>query len=116
MTPEFLQLKKHRLAWDENTLIMGILNLTPDSFSGDGILGNEKQARDRALFQVEKMLSDGADIIDLGGESTRPGAEPVSVEEELARVTVIIESIVNRFDVPISIDTYKSEVAATALD
>ena len=94
-----------------HTYIMGILNVTPDSFS-DG--GNYNQM-DTALFHVEEMLRDGADIIDIGGESTRPGYVQISVEEEIERVAPVIEQIRNRFDVPISLDTYKAEVAEAGI-
>ncbi|MRS03335.1 dihydropteroate synthase [bacterium] len=97
-----------------NTLIMGILNITPDSFSGDGMLkgGNFMAA---VLDRAETMLKDGADILDVGGESTRPGAQLVTQQEELDRVLPVIEALHQRFDVPISIDTYKAEVAEAAL-
>ena len=91
---------------------MGILNLTPDSFSDGGKFSDKNQATDYAL----KMIEDGADMIDIGGESTRPGAEPVSLDEELKRTIPIIKSIRQRSDCLISIDTYKSSVAEVALD
>ena len=91
---------------------MGILNLTPDSFSDGGQFSDKNQATDYAL----KMIEDGADIIDIGGESTRPGAVPVSVDEELKRTISIIKSIRQQSDCLISIDTYKSPVAEAALD
>lgn len=91
--------------------IMGILNVTPDSFS-DG--GKWKDA-DKALFHVEQMIKDGADIIDIGGESTRPGYIEVSPEEEIERVAPIIEAIKTNFDTVISVDTYKSLVADSAI-
>ncbi len=91
--------------------IMGILNVTPDSFS-DGGKFNEL---DTALKHTEEMIRDGADIIDVGGESTRPGHTVISEEEEIARVTPVIESIKKNFDVPISIDTYKGAVTLAAL-
>lgn len=94
-----------------HTYIMGILNVTPDSFS-DGGKWNDK---DRALFHVEEMLNEGADIIDVGGESTRPGYTLLSDEEEIARVVPVIEAIRERFDVPISLDTYKSAVASEGI-
>ena len=96
---------------DNKTYIMGILNVTPDSFS-DGGKWNE---HDIALSHVEEMIKDGADIIDVGGESTRPGHIQVSDDEEIARVVPIIEDIRKRFEVPISIDTYKATVAEAAL-
>jgi dihydropteroate synthase len=95
------------------TYIMGILNVTPDSFSD----GGKFYSIDSALKQVEKMLEQGADFIDVGGESTRPGAEAVSVDEELKRVIPVIEEVTKRFeDVIISIDTYKAKVAKQAID
>ena len=96
----------------ERTLIMGILNVTPDSFSD----GGQFVTLDTALAHAEKMIAEGADIIDVGGESTRPGGEPVSVEEEIARVVPLIDALVARSNVPISVDTTKSEVARAALD
>ena len=87
--------------------VMGILNVTPDSFS-DG--GNYSDI-DKALFRVEEMLKGGVDIVDIGGESTRPGYEAVTIEEEINRVVPVIEKIKDNFDIPISLDTYKSEVA-----
>lgn len=92
--------------------IMGILNVTPDSFS-DGGKYNEI---DRAMEQVRKMMEEGADIIDVGGESTRPGHEQISEEEEIQRVVPAIQEIKKRFDVPVSVDTYKSKVAKAALE
>ena len=94
------------------TLIMGILNVTPDSFSDGGKFDTPEQAVAYAI----KMVEDGAHIIDIGGESTRPGAKPVSLDEELNRTAPVIEAIRNQSDCIISIDTYKSEVAAGALD
>lgn len=90
-----------------HTYIMGILNVTPDSFS-DGGRWNDQ---DKALYHVEAMLEEGMDILDVGGESTRPGADFVPEEEEISRVLPVMEAIKARFDVPISLDTYKSRVA-----
>lgn len=95
-----------------HTYVMGILNVTPDSFS-DG--GNYDQI-DAALFHVEQMKKDGADLIDVGGESTRPGHTPISDQEEISRVVPVIERIKKEIDLPISVDTYKSEVAKAAID
>ena len=100
------------LRWGERTYVMGILNLTPDSFSGDG-LGDDIEA---ALAQAKRLVDDGADIIDIGGESTRPGAPPVSADEELRRVTPVIERLASELSTPLSIDTCKSEVALRALE
>jgi len=97
--------------WGDRTYIMGVVNVTPDSFSGDG-LGDDIEA---ALAQAERMIEAGADLIDVGGESTRPGSEPISVEEELGRIVPVIEALARRADVPISIDTYRAEVAEEAL-
>ncbi len=90
-----------------HTYVMGILNITPDSFS-DGGKWND---RDKALHHVEEMLKEGMDILDIGGESTRPGYTLLSDEEEIARVVPIIEAVKANFDVPVSLDTYKSRVA-----
>lgn len=101
-----------RLISLDRPIMMGILNVTPDSFSD----GGEYTLVNTALTHAEKMIADGADIIDLGGESTRPGCKRVSVEEEMERVVPIITAIAKRFDTPISIDTTKSKVAKAALD
>ncbi len=95
----------------DHTAVMGILNVTPDSFS-DGGKYNEKDAM---LFRVEEMISQGAEIIDVGGESTRPGYTLISDEEEISRVVPAIENIRARFDIPISLDTYKSAVAKAGI-
>lgn len=96
---------------EENAYIMGILNVTPDSFSD----GGSYTATDRAMERVEQMIRDGADIIDVGGESTRPGAPPVSAQEEMERVLPVVEKIKQYFNIPISLDTYKSSVAAAGI-
>ena len=96
----------------ERTLIMGILNVTPDSFSD----GGQFLSLDQAVARAEEMVAEGADIIDVGGESTRPGGEPVSVEEEIKRVVPVIEALSSRVSTPLSVDTTKSEVARAALD
>ncbi len=95
----------------ERPLIMGIINVTPDSFSD----GGQYLVEDLALDQAQRLIAEGADILDIGGESTRPGAEPVSLDEELRRVMPVIERLASVTDIPISIDTYKSEVARQAL-
>lgn len=94
------------------TYIMGILNVTPDSFSDGGRFQNG----DEALRHAQKMIENGADILDVGGESTRPGYVRISEEEEIARVAPVIGSLKEHFDVPVSVDTYKSEVARAALE
>lgn len=93
------------------TYIMGILNVTPDSFSDGGKFNN----LDAALHHVEEMIKEGTDIVDIGGESTRPGHIVISEEEEIARVVPIVEAVKAHFDVPVSIDTYKGNVAEAAL-
>ncbi|OEG00328.1 dihydropteroate synthase [Vulcanibacillus modesticaldus] len=100
------------LSIGEKTLVMGILNVTPDSFS-DGGKFNDLEA---AINQAKKMVEEGADIIDVGGESTRPGHQAVPLEEELKRVIPIIERLSQEISVPISIDTYKAEVAKRAIE
>ena len=95
----------------ERTYVMGILNVTPDSFSD----GGKFNTIDMALKRVEKLIKDGADIIDIGGESTRPNFEEVSEEDEIGRVVPIIKAIKEKFDIPISIDTYKSKTAEAAI-
>lgn len=93
------------------TYVMGILNVTPDSFSD----GGKWRDKDKALKHVEEMLSQGMDIVDVGGESTRPGYTLLSEEEEISRVVPIIEAIKENFEVPISLDTYKSKVAKAGI-
>ena len=96
----------------EKVAVMGILNLTPDSFYDGGKYKGEKEI----LNRVEQMVKEGADIIDIGGESTRPGALPVTEKEEIKRVIPYIRKITHLFDIPVSIDTYKSKVAISALE
>ncbi len=91
---------------------MAILNITPDSFSD----GGKFYSIDDALRQAEKLLNDGADILDIGGESTRPNSERISAEEEIKRVVPVIEEISKRFDIPVSVDTSKAEVAEQAVN
>ena len=96
----------------EKTHIMGILNVTPDSFSD----GGKWNSTDAALRHAEEMIADGAAIIDIGGESTRPGYTAISDEEEIARITPVIKAVKKEFDIPVSVDTYKSGVAYAGLD
>jgi dihydropteroate synthase len=103
---------KYTLNYREKTQVMGILNVTPDSFS-DG--GNYVDI-DQAISHAKEMVKHGADIIDIGGESTRPGYEVISVEEEVARVVPVIKRLSKEIEVPISIDTYKAEVAKQAIE
>jgi len=94
---------------------MGIINVTPDSFSGDGLM-NDRQWLNRAVEQGKRFAQAGAHILDVGGESTRPGAEQVDTDEEIQRVLPVIETLATEVDLPLSIDTYKADVAAAALD
>jgi dihydropteroate synthase len=102
----------HKLEFGRKTLVMGALNITPDSFSDGGLYRN----LERAVVRAMAMVAEGADIIDLGGESTRPFADPVPPEEEMARVIPVLERLIAEVRVPISVDTYKSEVARRALE
>ena len=107
----YLQTSRRKILL-EKALVMGILNVTPDSFSD----GGEFLSVDDSLRHAEAMIADGADIIDVGGESTRPGSGQVAADDEIERVVPVIEAIAKRFDAPVSIDTTKSEVAACAID
>ncbi len=109
-----LKLGAHTLPLGQRTLIMGILNVTPDSFSD----GGRFNSLEKAVEHARRMVDEGADIIDIGGESTRPGYEPIPVEEELARVMPVITALKQdrKLNVPLSIDTYKAAVARAALD
>lgn len=102
--------------WGDRTYIMGIINVTPDSFSGDGLM-RRREVVDAAVRQAGTFLQEGADILDIGGESTRPGAKPVSEAEELARVIPVIEAVSEAFpDALLSIDTYKPAIARKAIE
>ena len=101
--------------WGTKTYVMGIINATPDSFSGDG-LNSEDDPVQAAILLAQRLVADGAHLLDVGGESTRPGATPVSAETELNRVTPIIKALAATVEVPISIDTSKATVARSALD
>ncbi len=122
-----LQIGNHRLDWGSRTYVMGILNITPDSFSGDGLLspsplrpspiGRGDGGEVAALEQAKRFVNAGAVILDVGGESTRPGSQPIEVEEERRRVIPVIKAIVKEFpDALISIDTYKAIIAEEALN
>ena len=108
-----LRAGKYKLRLGSRTFIMGIVNVTPDSFSGDGLLLASKSS---AVEFAKELIKDGADIIDVGGESSRPGAKPVSLKEELTRVVPVIKALVKKVSVPVSVDTCKPEVAKQALD
>lgn len=111
MNPEYMVIGNRKFQIQGHTHVMGILNVTPDSFS-DGGKWND---RDAALYHVESMISEGADVIDVGGESTRPGYTQLSCEEEIARVVPMIEVIKANFDIPVSLDTYKGVVAEAGI-
>ena len=109
-----LKIHQHIFDWGARTYVMGILNVTPDSFSGDGIIA-QGDAVKGAVEQAGSFLTSGADILDVGGESTRPGSEPVNAEAEMARVIPVVEALKVEFpDALISIDTYKAAVAEAA--
>ncbi len=116
MEKENLRVRDRVFCWGSRTYIMGILNVTPDSFSGDGLLARAADVVDAAVAQGLRFVKEGADLLDVGGESTRPGSSPVSAEEELRRVVPVIRALRQYTDVPISIDTYKASVAAAALE
>jgi dihydropteroate synthase len=111
--------KKYDIKWGrfhlslgEKTSIMGVLNITPDSFSDGGLFFQ----RDTAIAEGEALAAQGADLLDIGGESTRPFSAPISTEEETRRIIPVIRELVKRIPIPISVDTYKAEVAKAALD
>ena len=106
---------RDRFELGARTYVMGVLNVTPDSFSGDGLIQGENWVA-RAIEQGLTQVAEGAHILDVGGESTRPGATPIPVAEEIRRVAPVIEGLAGRADVPISIDTSKAEVARAALE
>jgi len=114
-----LKIGQRTFAWGERTYLMGILNVTPDSFSGDGLLAepaaSPAQQIEAILAQARRFAAGGADILDVGGESTRPGAEPVGIEQEIQRVVQVIHLLSAEIDLPISIDTYKAAVAEEAI-
>ena len=119
-----LKVGNYSFNWGSRTYLMGILNLTPDSFSGDGLVGesgggdlknDQEELIQAALEQARGFVEAGADILDIGGESTRPEASVVDVDEEILRVIPVIQSLAREFDVLISVDTYKHQVAQAAL-
>src|SRR5436305_1325452 len=106
------KLKNRELALGDRTVVMGVLNVTPDSFSDGGEYADPDRAYARALALEEQ----GADILDIGAESTRPGARPVTASEELQRLVPVLKRLRDKLTIPISVDTYKSEVAERALE
>jgi dihydropteroate synthase len=119
-----LQIGNRTFNWGSRTYVMGILNITPDSFSGDGLLPPSPSGRgaggeglEAPLSQARQFLADGADILDIGGESTRPGSQPVDADQEIGRVLPVIEAVAREFpEALISIDTYKAKVAEAAFN
>ena len=112
LAPTILKRNNYQFNWGSKTYIMGILNVTPDSFSD----GGEFNGAESALNQAQNMIKNGADIIDIGGQSTRPGAAKITLEEELNRVIPIIKALRQQTDIPISIDTTESLVASAAIE
>jgi dihydropteroate synthase len=112
-----LEIGPHRLEWGKRTYLMGILNITPDSFSGDGLMSvsSRRDYVQAALEQAHRFAAAGADILDVGGESTRPGSQPVSLDQEMERVLPVITALAAELNTLISIDTYKSGLAEAAL-
>ena len=110
--PQPITIGGREFIWGRRTYIMGVVNVTSDSFSGDGLAYDVAAAVNQAV----RMCRDGADMIDVGGESTRPGFQPVPADEEIHRTVPVIERLLGEVDVPVSIDTYKAEVARAALN
>jgi len=111
MKPAVTTIRGVTFEWHTRTYIMGILNVSPDSFSGDGISDSR-----RAIEHGLQLIADGADILDIGGESTRPGSEPLDTATEMQRVVPVIKALKQETDVPLSVDTYKYDVASAAVD
>ena len=109
---EFTVANGEILSWGQRTYVMGVINVTPDSFSGDGLKGDVQAAVEQAV----RFQGEGADFLDIGAESTRPGHQPVSEAEELARLLPSLEAVAARVSIPVSVDTWKSGVARAALD
>jgi dihydropteroate synthase len=110
-SPGVTRCGKTTFHWGERTYVMGIVNVSPDSFSGDGL-----DSADAAVAQAQRFVTEGVDILDVGGESTRPNSSPISVDEELRRVIPVLERLKGKVKVPLSVDTYKLDVARRALD
>jgi dihydropteroate synthase len=116
MKTNTLTIRDHTFTWGARTYLMGILNLTADSFSGDGLLKNDLSGLvEAALEQARRFVAEGVDILDVGGESTRPGAQPVDASQEMERVLPVVRALATELETPISVDTYKAQVAEAAL-
>lgn len=111
-----LSIGDYQLNLGEKTYIMGIINMTPDSFSNDGCFKNHRRSLKSATSLAYQMVIDGADVLDIGGESSRPGAKPISEEEEIQRVIPLIKNLAKKIKIPLSVDTYKPTVAKRALE
>ena len=112
MSRKFWQTSRRQIPIGDKTLVMGILNVTPDSFSD----GGKFYSLDEALNQAETMIAEGADILDIGGESTRPDSAQITIAEEIKRVVPAVKEIAKRFDIPISVDTTKAAVVEAAIE
>ena len=116
MQGKVLEIAGRQFSWGQRTYLMGIINITTDSFSGDGLVEDGLADIGAVLQQARQFVAAGVDILDIGGESTRPGAQPVGAEEEKERVLPVVRALAAELEVPISIDTYKAQVADAALD
>jgi dihydropteroate synthase len=115
--PQALEIGGRLFEWGSRTYVMGIINVTPDSFSGDGLMTGQRDPVAAAVDQATQMAAEGADILDIGGQSTRPGHAPISFEEELARAVPVMAAVRAALpDMPLSIDTTSARIAAAALD
>ncbi|MDP3062951.1 MAG: dihydropteroate synthase [Chloroflexota bacterium] len=113
MSTKVTRIGGREFRWGVRTYVMGIINVTPDSFSGDGLAGRRPE---EALEEALRFEAEGADMLDVGAESTRPGHTPITVEEELARLLPVLDLIASRVKLPVSVDTFKASVAERALD
>jgi dihydropteroate synthase len=121
MKGQSLIIKDKEFVWGAQTYVMGILNVTPDSFSGDGLIAQGDQSTETGIVEVvleqaRRFVEAGAHILDVGGESTRPGSQPLDADEEMSRVVPVVGALASELDTPISIDTYKAGVAEAALE
>jgi dihydropteroate synthase len=115
--PQPLEIGGRKFTWRSRTYVMGIINVTPDSFSGDGLMSDRTDPVDAAVTQAKRMAQEGADMLDIGGQSTRPGHAQLSVEEEVARAIPVLAAVRRALpDMPLSIDTTSARVAEAALD
>lgn len=115
---DMIRINNMKFEWGKRTYVMGVINITEDSFSGDGLIRKDQNSGlvDSALNQAKRFIDDGVDILDVGAESTRPGAQPVVIEEEMQRILPVVQALVKETNLPISVDTYKASVAEAALN